>query len=146
MCWSATRWDRLGRSAAALQAIVRLRSAGFGVRRAIVGCMDTPYGTAVDGPYASKQDFYSAYPQAAQGWNWKEHPGTAPLGSDLWGAKGRDGRSEDDDWLLTLCHPSTPLMNSSPVGVLTAFKRATEEIFVLSTNVDWGTVKAEYLP
>ncbi|TFH99672.1 hypothetical protein E4P34_11420 [Kocuria rhizophila] len=107
--------------------------------------MNTPYGPAVDGPFASKEDFYAAYPEMAQGWDWEGHPGTAPLGSDAWGATGESGHSEDEEWLLTLCHPRNSAMNANPGGVLTAFKRSTGEIFVLNKDIDWPSVEAKYL-
>ncbi|MBK4120919.1 hypothetical protein [Kocuria rhizophila] len=107
--------------------------------------METPYGQAIDGPYVSKQQFYDAYPAVAVGWGWEKHPHAAPLGDDLKGAT----RDEEDpnfreNWLLTFCRASDSVPNRSPKGVVTAYKRDTEEIFVVAKDLDWPTARAKW--
>lgn len=107
--------------------------------------METPYGQAIDGPYASTQQFYDAYPAVAVGWGWEKHPHPAPLGSDLAGATSdeKDPNSREN-WLLTFCCASDSVPNRSPKGVVTAYKRDTEEIFVVAKDVDWLTARAKW--
>lgn len=95
----------------------------------------TPYGPAL-AKFASKADFYAAYPGAAEGWEWKTHPGTAPLGSDLF--------NDRSGYLVIVCHPGTGLGASSLQegrGPVVAFEHATGTIYVLDESMTFSEAR-----
>lgn len=105
--------------------------------------MMTPFGPSIAGPFATKDDFYQAYPHIAGNWRWQDHPGRAPLGYDL---KSRG--PEKEDWLLTFCYPQSSTTMSGPkattTGVVVAFNRSTGESWVLDDPIDFASAKAKY--
>jgi len=93
----------------------------------------TPFGSA-SATFASREEFYSAYPFAALGWeDWPRHSGKAPLGLDV---------ASPGDWLLTLCTPPAYADLDSAQGVLVAFDRSSGLVFVLKANATFPEAEA----
>lgn len=93
--------------------------------------MTTPFGPSLSF-FADKAAFYAAHPQAAQGWDWRTHPGSAPLGSDLF---------KTDRWFIVVCHPADA--DSQP-GPTVAFDRQTGEIHLLAPSLTYEQAQATY--
>ena len=92
----------------------------------------TPFGNAI-ATYPSRDDFYADYPAAATGWDWQNHGGSAPLGSDIF--------PDDKRWVITTCHPAHQENGSGPV---TAFDRETGEVHVLETSMNYKEAEKKY--
>lgn len=67
----------------------------------------TPYGPAL-ATFPDKTAFYAANPHAATDWDWKTHPGSAPLGSDVF--------NDRTGYLVTVCHPNLGLGKDGGAG------------------------------
>lgn len=110
--------------------------------------MTTPFGPAVAGPLASKKDFYEAYPRVGEGWPWKEHPGSAPLGADLKNLQSKPWETPHISWLLTFCFPRRGGIADEPkgstTGIVTAFDRTTDETYVLDIDITFADAVSKY--
>lgn len=104
--------------------------------------MMTPFGNAI-ASYPSKQEFYNAYPELAEGWDVEGHPGAAPLGYDL--VPG--GGNQDRQWLVTFCtaERNTHGLRISGRGTVVAFDRESSILHVLAPNIEFEDAEAKYL-
>lgn len=102
---------------------------------------NTPFGPAL-ASYTSQDDFYADNHALAQGWNYKTHPGSAPLGWDLVPGVGR----QDPRWLVVFCGPERNFGGDEPKGQgsVVAFDRDTGMFHVLAKDMDFPTAKAQY--
>lgn len=97
----------------------------------------TPYGPAL-ATFPDKAAFYDANPHAAKEWDWKTHPGSAPLGSDVF--------NDRTGYLVTVCHPNLGLGKDGGAGPVVAFEHKTGEIHVLANSMTFNEARSKFRP